>query len=51
VVDDEVWPRAKALLENWFKKEDAAAWRCAGCGEDLEGQFGSCWKCGESRDA
>ena len=21
VVDDEVWPRAKSLLDNWFKKE------------------------------
>ena len=51
VVDDEVWPRAKSLLENWFKKEEAEAWRCAGCGEELEGQFGACWKCGKARDA
>jgi hypothetical protein len=21
-------------------------WRCAGCGEDNEANFGSCWQCG-----
>jgi hypothetical protein len=26
------------------------SWTCPGCGERLEGQFGSCWKCGRSRD-
>jgi putative signal transducing protein len=24
----------------------AAAWRCAGCGEQNEPQFGVCWSCG-----
>ena len=23
-----------------------APWRCSGCGEDNEGQFGACWNCG-----
>jgi hypothetical protein len=24
-------------------------WKCPSCGEELEGQFHSCWKCGASR--
>jgi hypothetical protein len=51
VVDDEVWPRAKTLLNNWLKDdEDAVAWVCPSCNEKLEGQFGACWKCGKERD-
>ncbi len=51
VVDDDVWPRARQLLINWFKNdENAAAWTCPSCGEILEGQFGACWKCGQARD-
>ena len=52
VVDDEVFPRAKILLDGWLKNEtDETSWTCSSCGEQLEGQFGSCWKCGETRDA
>ena len=52
VVDDEVWPRAKSLLDNWFKQEaDPLSWTCLSCDEVLEGQFGACWKCGKARDA
>jgi len=50
VVDDEIWPRAKSLLENWLKAEaNAETWTCHSCGEQLEGQFGACWKCGRER--
>lgn len=50
VVDDEVYPRAKNLLDGWGKEvEPGAAWHCPGCGEKLEGQFGACWKCGRAR--
>jgi hypothetical protein len=28
--------------------ESASAWRCDGCGEDIEGQFTQCWKCGKA---
>jgi hypothetical protein len=52
VVDNEVYPRAKLLLDNWLKEDnvDGADWTCPNCGEILEGQFGACWKCGTSRD-
>lgn len=52
VVDDEIWPRARLLLDNWFKNEEGLApWTCRSCAEVLEGQFGACWKCGKERDA
>jgi hypothetical protein len=50
VIDDEVWPRAKSLLDGWLKDEGKGpAWICSSCGETLEGQFGSCWKCGQEK--
>jgi hypothetical protein len=51
VMDEEVYPRAMLLLESWLKegKTVTASWTCQGCGERLEGQFGSCWKCGWER--
>ncbi|WP_110655189.1 DUF2007 domain-containing protein [Salinicola halimionae] len=27
----------------------APAWRCAGCGERLDGVFDRCWQCGQMR--
>ena len=52
VVDEEIWPRAKRLIDNWLKnEEDTPSWSCLSCGEILEGQFGACWKCGKGRDA
>ena len=52
VVDDDVYPRAKQLLENWLSGEGEIAeqWTCAHCGEEHDGQFGSCWKCGTDRE-
>lgn len=52
VVDNEVFPRAKKLLDAWLQ-EDAPigpAWVCPKCGEVLEGQFGACWNCGRPRE-
>jgi hypothetical protein len=49
VVDDEVYPRAKLLLEGLLREEKLETWACD-CGEVLEGQFGACWKCGKQRE-
>jgi hypothetical protein len=51
VVDDEVFPRARLLLDQWLSEMsmEQGAWRCAGCGEVLEGQFESCWQCGREK--
>lgn len=53
VVDDEVYPRARLLLDAWFEAQDetAEAWTCPRCGERLEGQFGACWQCGRERSS
>ncbi len=51
VVDDDVLPRARMLLEKWLKEDPSAEpWTCPACGEVLEGQFGACWKCGQRID-
>lgn len=52
VIDEEVYPRAKLLLQGWLTTEERQdPWGCTRCGERLEGQFGACWKCGEERSA
>ncbi len=52
VIDDEVFPRAKLLLDAWLKKDDVTneSWICCNCGENCEGQFGACWSCSTLRD-
>ena len=52
VVDAEVYPRARLLLEAWLKTADpdAADWVCGGCGETLAGNFSACWACGRDGD-
>ena len=52
VIDDEVFPRAKVLLDAWFENAGATAesWVCPQCGECSEGQFGACWACGTLRE-
>jgi hypothetical protein len=51
VVDSEIYPRARLLLDQWLAEvaENGPEWNCAGCGETVEGQFQSCWKCGGER--
>jgi hypothetical protein len=43
VLDDADAARAEALLR--APAQAGPAWRCA-CGEQIEGQFTHCWKCG-----
>ena len=54
IADESQYERAQSLVLG-FLRGDAArefhdhAWRCARCGESLEGQFNACWNCGASR--
>lgn len=48
-VDDEDFPEAKLIVEKALSAEVMPAWKCDSCGEDIEGQFTECWKCGQSR--
>ena len=51
VVDENHAPQADSIIASTCKVEDSTPlpWRCPRCGETLEGQFGSCWKCGASQ--
>jgi hypothetical protein len=53
VLDEADYPRAMKLYEGWQQTptESQQPWTCLRCGEKLEGQFASCWKCGAGRDA
>ncbi len=52
VVDDEVFPRANSLLQQYLAPESdhLPGWRCRKCGEEVEGQFNACWHCSTPRD-
>jgi len=41
--------RARQLLIELAAPPHAPAWRCSGCGETIEPQFGACWRCGAAR--
>jgi hypothetical protein len=49
-VDDDDVPAAQQLVDEALSAGNAPriAWRCDACGEDIEGQFTECWKCGGS---
>jgi hypothetical protein len=51
ITNDEKLARAKAVIRKTLAPLESVKkpWRCAGCGEELEGQFTECWKCGRSR--
>ena len=51
VIDDRDFDRARTLVDEIVAaaQECGPAWRCASCGEQVEGQFTDCWSCGASR--
>lgn len=51
ILNDEDFPRAKEIVDAWrnAKVETHDPWVCPDCGEAIEGQFTSCWKCGRDR--
>ena len=51
VIDDADFDRARALVDGIVAAahESAPGWRCASCGEPMEGQFTDCWNCGAPR--
>ena len=44
--------RARGLIDDARQAASVPApdWRCERCGELVEGQFDSCWRCAELRD-
>jgi hypothetical protein len=53
IMNDEDFPAALALCRNWVNPTPAArnGWVCVNCGQAVDGQFDSCWKCGTKREA
>ena len=49
ITDDRDFERARALVDAVVAQAEASdlPWRCASCGELMEGQFTDCWRCGE----
>jgi hypothetical protein len=50
-VGDEDFAQANRLIEDALSEETQSdtSWKCASCGEVMEGQFTECWSCGQSR--
>ena len=51
VMEDFQLGKARELIDAFVapRLDSTRDWRCAGCGEALEGQFSECWNCGEAR--
>jgi len=51
ILNDGDYPRAKGIVDAWrdAKTETHDSWVCLACGESIEGQFTSCWKCAWER--
>ena len=49
ILKDEDYGEARKLLNDWLEPQEASRdfWVCPKCGEQIEGQFASCWKCVE----
>jgi hypothetical protein len=52
IVEEGDFAQATELRDAAIKLPEVpqAAWTCPSCGEQLEGQFSSCWKCGATRN-
>ncbi len=50
-LDDRRAEDARQIVESTLEDVQAqhGTWKCGNCGEELEGQFAQCWKCGTDR--
>jgi hypothetical protein len=48
-VADEDYPGARRIVDELEQDVALPPWRCANCGEEVEGQFSVCWNCGAPR--
>ncbi len=50
VMNDKQYEKAMKLIEeNRLSLQSSPPWKCSRCGELLEGQFTTCWRCGNVR--
>lgn len=52
VEDERNYDRARQIVEEELKKLENTSqqWKCRNCGEEIEGQFTDCWKCGSPKE-
>lgn len=52
LLDDSDFDAASKILAALLKayEEPGESWVCPRCGEQLEGQFGSCWRCAATEE-
>lgn len=53
ILDDEIYPRARLLLDGWLARDTDSAgepWSCPACGEHSAAHFAVCWNCFWQRD-
>ncbi|BDI34432.1 hypothetical protein CCAX7_64830 [Capsulimonas corticalis] len=51
VVNESDAPEAARIIARGKTPTEAPDWTCPQCGEEVEGQFTSCWNCGHDRPA
>ncbi|MEX0772197.1 MAG: DUF2007 domain-containing protein [Balneolales bacterium] len=51
ILDDDQANEAKKIVDAVIADQAASAekWKCPECGEEIEGNFSECWKCGTER--
>jgi hypothetical protein len=50
ILDDSQLERAEAIVAEWLREgPEVLPWKCRKCGEQIDGQFTSCWECGTER--
>ena len=52
ILDDNDYAKAQIIVDEWKQSgaKSHAAWLCSQCKETIDGQFTSCWKCGNERE-
>ena len=50
LVADEDLEKSREILAEADDTTGLVAWICPACGEDVEGNFDTCWNCGRARD-
>lgn len=46
-VENEDFWTAKQIVDEALSENELKSWICEACGEEIEGQFAVCWKCGK----
>ena len=51
VLNETDYPKAEEIVSAWLNASNKPdrPWVCPNCHESIEGQFTSCWKCGQNR--